>query len=133
MDVCNVPLGRPADAGCRNPACSPGFLAGEGVEEGPRGLEAWFGSALEVGKRLTGAGRGCRRWRPLERLLRRSRRPAGGSRGPVGVLGGGNYACVLGMVADGFERGARQRASMENDGVRRWLSPKRAGGERPAL
>jgi hypothetical protein len=33
--------------------------------------------------------------------------------GPVDVLGGGNYACVLGLVADGGEGGARRRASLE--------------------
>jgi hypothetical protein len=50
--------------------------------------------------------------------------------GPVGVLGGGNHACVLGLVAGGGERGARRRASLENDGVRRRLGTRRAGGER---
>jgi hypothetical protein len=38
------PSGRPAGAGFANPARSPAFLAGEGVEEGPRESRVWFGA-----------------------------------------------------------------------------------------
>jgi hypothetical protein len=47
-------LGRPAGAGCRNPARPARFLAGEGAGEGPWGLGAWLGLALGVGKRPAG-------------------------------------------------------------------------------
>jgi hypothetical protein len=55
------PSGQPAGAGCRNPASSPRFLAGEGQGEGPWGLGAWFGclDGVEVagGGVLSGGGR----------------------------------------------------------------------------
>jgi hypothetical protein len=46
-----LPLGRPAGAGCRNPARPARFLAEEGAEEGPRESRGRFGSLLGLGRR----------------------------------------------------------------------------------